>query len=130
VNYGAQRTRQEFLSSVVTPAGRFGAFNHLNQHEFSAAYVFRASSGKKITPFGFAGAGILLFDPIQSGNSSAKFEFIYGAGADFQMNEKLFFRAMYRGQAYRIPGIGHLFGPYVTGFAHVIQPTLGVGFHF
>src|SRR5262245_2349740 len=56
VNYGYSRNSQTF----GLPAGDVGI--QANQHEISAAYVYRRPL-KSFTPFALAGVGGLVFDP-------------------------------------------------------------------
>jgi hypothetical protein len=130
LNYGVTRSRQEFKSTFVTGAGIFGGYSRVNAHEFTAAYKYRWDRGK-YKPFVLGGAGAIAFDQILAGATTpTKLAIVYGAGVDMDFSERVFFRAMYRGQVYRIPGLAHLFGPNVQGFTHNMQPTVGAGFRF
>lgn len=79
IDYGYSRNTQSYR----LPTGAAGIDG--NQHEFSAAYVYRRRMGA-VTPFVKAGVGGLVFAPTHNflgGTTQAKAAFGYGAGADF-----------------------------------------------
>lgn len=57
------------------------------------------------SPFVFAGAGGLVFDPKNFAGASAQgtAAFVYGAGADFKLWQYVFVLAEYRGLVYNSP---------------------------
>ena len=126
VNYGYTRDTQ----SYGLPTGSEGV--KADQHEFSAAYVYRRHLGG-LTPFVEAGAGGLVFSP--AGNSfgastQTKAAFVYGAGADYNVSKRAFIRAEYRGQVYDSPtfGLSPALGP--SRLTHRAEPSIGFGYRF
>lgn len=102
----------------------------VNAHEATAAYVFRHPF-KRVVPFALAGVGALTFDVHDSPTrqTQARPAFVYGAGADFNLSSRLFFRAQYRGQVYESPTFDQgSFGP--ERVTHRAQPSAGFGFRF
>lgn len=124
VNYGYSRNTQAYS----TGSGSEGV--PTNSHEISAAYVYRFPL-KRITPFASAGVGGLVFDlrDSPSSNTQARAAFVYGAGADFNLTRRLFFRAQYRGLVYNSPTFDlAAFGP--DRITHRAEPSAGIGFRF
>lgn len=124
-NYGY--TRNNLLSSL----GGISASQQLNQHELSAAYVWRLPVGR-ITPFALAGAGAFLYDPtFATSTITAKPAFIYGAGADLHVTNQFFIRAQYRGQVHQslLSNVPTIVGS-DDRWMHTAQPTVGFGFRF
>src|SRR5580700_5366916 len=97
-NYGYSLNTQTYGST----SGLLGVKSY--SHEVSAAYVFRMPM-RKFTPFVLAGAGGLIFDPkdFVGANSQARAAFVYGGGADFNISQRVFVRAEYRGFVYNSP---------------------------
>src|SRR5438128_10795479 len=85
VNYGYSLNTQTF--GLAT--GPLGV--KANQHEVSAAYVYRHAL-RGFTPFAEAGVGGLVFDPTEAPGAStqARAAFVYGGGADFNVTKRLF----------------------------------------
>lgn len=139
VNYGYQRSTQSYgLTNGSLGIGT-------DSHEISADYVFRFP-GRRITPFALAGAGALVFDPVNtsqsvlagflpsgaSGNASvqSRAAFIYGGGADIRLTSHLFMRAEYRGFVYNSPTYDF---PGLSGLdrtTHRAEPSVGFGYTF
>jgi opacity protein-like surface antigen len=125
VNYGYSRTTQSYDFG----AGPLG--DSTNQHEVSAAYVFRFPM-RRVTPFVEAGAGGLIFSPRNAVASSTqgRAAFLYGGGADIGITHRLFVRAAYRGLVYSSPTFDN---PVNEGFdrvTHQAEPSIGLGFRF
>jgi opacity protein-like surface antigen len=101
-------------------------------HEVSAAYVFRFTTVKRITPFLESGASGVVFDPknFVSASSQARAAFVYGGGADLNLSSRLFVRAEYRGLVYNSPtwGLSTLKG--FDRITHAAEPALGIGYRF
>ena len=102
-----------------------------NSHEVSAAYVFRMPL-RHWSPFVLAGAGALIFDPtnVAGANMQTRAAFVYGGGADFNLTNRLFVRAEYRGLVYNSPTYD-LAG--FNGFdrvTHRAEPSIGFGWRF
>jgi outer membrane immunogenic protein len=123
VNYGYSLNTQTFGPAT----GALGIKS--NQHEVTAAYVFRHSM-RHFTPFAEAGAGGLVFDPTDSRGTStqARAAFVYGAGADFNITHRLFARVQYRGFVYNSPtfDVAPLAG--TDRITHRAEPSLGFGY--
>jgi opacity protein-like surface antigen len=124
-DYGYSLNTQNYASA----SGALGVKTY--SHEISAAYVFRMPM-RNFTPFVLAGAGGLIFDPnnFTSASSQARAAFIYGGGADFNLSQRVFVRAEYRGFVYDSPTYG------LTGLAgadrttHRAEPSLGFGYRW
>ena len=139
VNYGWTSNTQNY--------NQVGVDN--NSHEVSAAYVFRMPM-KRWSPFVLAGAGALIFapgnlvigsnpsggvfhDPIEpagAGNTQTRAAFVYGAGADFNLTNRLFVRAEYRGFVSDSPtyDLAALNG--IDRVTHRAEPSIGFGWRF
>jgi outer membrane immunogenic protein len=100
-----------------------------DQHEFSAAYVFRHKM-HGITPFAEAGAAGLVFDPrdLAGASTQTKAAFLYGAGADFDLSSHFFVRAEYRGFVYSSPTFDLADG--TSRITHRAEPSVGFGYRF
>ena len=124
-NYGYTQNTQNyslFSGSVGVPA---------YSHEISAAYVYRLPM-KRWTPFALAGTGGLIFDPkdMPGSGSQARAAFIYGAGADFSLTNRVYVRAEYRGLVYNSPTFDL---PALAGtgrLSHRAEPSIGFGYRF
>jgi outer membrane immunogenic protein len=125
VNYGYSRNTQTY--------GLTNGFlgDKSDQHEFTAAYVYRHSLGK-ITPFAEAGAGALMFRPTDSfsGSTQARAAFVYGAGADFNITTRFFLRAQYRGFVYNSPTFDLATTLGTDRITHRAEPSVGFGYRF
>ena len=99
--------------------------------ETSAAYVFRLPL-KHFTPFLLAGAGGVVFDPkdFTGASTQARAAFVYGGGADFNVNAHIFVRAEYRGLVYNSPtfDLSPLNG--ADRITHRAEPSVGIGYRF
>jgi outer membrane immunogenic protein len=125
VNYGYSLNTQTYgLSS-----GLLGVKS--NQHEVSAAYVYRHPM-KHFTPFVEAGVGGLVFDPSDAPGAStqSRAAFVYGGGADFNLTRHVFVRAEYRGLVYNSPtfDLSEAFG--ADRITHRAEPSVGFGYRF
>lgn len=121
VNYAWTNNTQTY-GSIGVPS---------NSNEASAAYVFRMPL-KHFTPFVLAGAGGLVFSPrdFVSGATQARAAFVYGGGADFNLNQHVFVRAEYRGLVYNSPtyDLAPLNG--LDRTTHRAEPSIGFGYRF
>ena len=125
VNYGHSLNTQSYgLSS-----GPLGVNSH--SHELTAAYVFRYPM-KKVTPFALAGVGGLVFDPkdAQGADMQARAAFVYGAGADVNLTQRLFLRAEYRGLVYNSPTFDLAPLNNLDRLSHRAEPSIGFGYRF
>ena len=101
-------------------------------HEVSAAYVFRFSPIKRITPFAEAGVGGVVFDPksFSGASSQARAAFVYGGGADVNLSRHIYVRAEYRGLVYNSPTWGVTALNRFDRVTHTAEPALGIGYRF
>jgi opacity protein-like surface antigen len=102
-----------------------------NQHEVTAAYVYRHPL-RKFTPFVEAGVGGLIFDPTDFAGAStqARAAFVYGGGADFNVTKRLFMRAEYRGLVYSSPTFDLAPAAGTDRVTHRAEPSIGFGYRF
>ena len=102
-----------------------------NQHEVTAAYVYRHSL-KHFTPFVEAGVGGLVFDPTDASGAStqARAAFVYGGGADFNITHHIFMRAEYRGLVYNSPTFDLAPAAGTDRITHRAEPSVGFGYRF
>jgi opacity protein-like surface antigen len=121
-NYGASRTTESYNFG----SGLEGI--NANEHELTAAYVVRWQKGR-ISPFVEGGGGALIFDPRHFARAStdAELALVYGAGADYNVTKRIFFRAEYRGLIYQTPTFGN---SGCNRFAHRAEPSVGFGYRF
>ncbi len=125
VNYGYSLNTQTYgLSS-----GLLGVKS--NQHEVSAAYVYRHAM-KHFTPFVEAGVGGLVFDPTGAPGAStqSRAAFVYGGGADFSLTRHVFVRAEYRGLVYNSPTFDLSEALGADRVTHRAEPSVGFGYRF
>ncbi|HLK50819.1 MAG TPA: outer membrane beta-barrel protein [Bryobacteraceae bacterium] len=125
VNYGYSLNTQAY----VLGANSLGVKS--NQHEVTAAYVYRRPL-RRFTPFIEAGVGGLVFDPTDAAGAAtqARAAFVYGGGADFSLTHRLFMRAEYRGLVYNSPTYDL---PAAIGndrVTHRAEPSIGFGYRF
>lgn len=122
-NYGYARTDLRYALG--------GTAARINSHanETTAAYVFRIP-GRRVTPFALAGAGALLFTPVNGSTTAAQAEFVYGAGVDVDLSSRTFIRASYRGSVYKTPELGPAIVSGRSVVTHRAQPAVGFGFRF
>jgi opacity protein-like surface antigen len=101
-------------------------------HEISAAYVFRFSPIKRITPFVEAGVGGVIFDPknFSGASTQTRAAFLYGGGADLNLSSHLYVRAAYRGLVYNSPTWGDAALNGYDRVTHRAEPALGIGYRF
>ena len=131
LSYGYTRSTQQNLTS----AGAFGVQSNI--HQATAALVAHAP-GRVLgfRPFALAGAGALTFSPTSNfqgivpvADTQAKAAFVYGGGADYDINDHFAFRLEYRGLVYKRPDFGFgLFNSDAT--THTAQPSAGFVIRF
>jgi opacity protein-like surface antigen len=131
LSYGFTRNTQQNFTSA-------GAFNiQSNVHQATAALVAN-TPGRVLgfRPFALAGAGALTFDPTNNfggiviGNDrQAKAAFVYGGGADYDINDNFAFRIEYRGLVYKRPDFG-LNSLDSNATTHTAQPSAGFVIRF
>jgi opacity protein-like surface antigen len=123
-NYGYSLNTQQYgLNNALF---RVPAYSH----EATAAYVFRYPL-RRITPFALAGVGGLMFNPKDTPLASmqARPAFLYGGGADFNITDRFFLRAQYRGLVYNSPNFDVPILN-VDRVTHRAEPSAGFGFRF
>jgi len=125
VNYGYSLNTQ----SYGLAGGPLGVKS--NQHEVTAAYVYRHAL-RKFTPFVEAGVGGLVFDPTDTPGAStqARAAFVYGGGADFNITNRFFVRAEYRGLVYNSPTFDLAPAVGADRVTHRAEPSIGFGYRF
>ncbi len=125
VNYGYALNTQ----SYGLPAGPVGL--RTASHEVTADYVFRFPH-RRLSPFVLAGVGGLIFDPkdFAGASTQTRAAFVYGGGADFNLTDRIFMRAEYRGLVYNSPtyDLAGLNG--VDRITHRAEPSIGFGYRF
>jgi opacity protein-like surface antigen len=126
LSYGYTRNTQQSLTSA-------GALNiQSNIHQATAALMAHAPGRVKgFRPFALAGVGALTFSPtsniggiVPGSDTQAKATFVYGGGADFDINDRFALRLEYRGLVYQRPdfGVPLLKSDVIT---HTAQPSAG-----
>jgi len=125
VNYGYSLNTQTYGLA----AGLLGVKS--NQHEVTAAYVFRHALGH-FTPFVEAGVGGLVFAPTDApaASTQARAAFVYGGGADFNITKRVFVRAEYRGLVYNSPTFDLTSALGTDRITHRAEPSIGFGYRF
>ena len=125
VNYGYSLNTQTY-GLVSGPLGVKS-----NQHEVSAAYVFRHAM-RHFTPFVEAGVGGLVFAPRDAPGASTQTRaaFVYGGGADFNITKRIFARAEYRGLVYNSPTFDLTSALGADRVTHRAEPSIGFGYRF
>jgi opacity protein-like surface antigen len=125
VNYGYSLNTQSY--GLAT--GSLGVKS--NQHEVTAAYVYRHAL-RHFTPFAEAGVGGLVFDPTDAPGAStqARAAFVYGGGADFNITNRFFLRAEYRGLVYNSPTFDLAPAAGADRVTHRAEPSIGFGYRF
>jgi len=131
LSYGYTRSTQQNLTQV----GAFGVQSNI--HQATAALVAHAP-GRVLgfRPFALAGAGALTFSPTSNfqgivpvADTQAKAAFVYGGGADYDINDHFALRLEYRGLVYKRPDFGFgLFNSDAT--THTAQPSAGFVIRF
>lgn len=99
--------------------------------EATASFVSRYP-GHRVVPFGLVGTGALVFDPQNSApqTTQARATFVYGAGADVGLTDRVFLRAEYRGLVYNSPDFNTPFYLGPDRVTHRAEPSIGFGFRF
>jgi outer membrane immunogenic protein len=126
VNYGYSLNTQ----SYGLPSGLLGVKS--NQHEVTAAYVYRHAM-RHFTPFVGAGVGGLVFDPTggaPGASTQSRAAFVYSGGADFNLTRHVFVRAEYRGLVYNSPTFDLSQALGADRVTHRAEPSLGFGYRF
>jgi opacity protein-like surface antigen len=130
-SYGYTRgTWQNFTSA--------GASNiQSDVHQITGALVITSpKSFARLSPFGLAGEGALIFEPTQNiggfvsgADRQAKAAFVYGGGADLNISDHFAIRLEYRRLVYKRPDFG-LASLDSDATAHTAQPSAGFVIRF
>jgi outer membrane immunogenic protein len=125
LNYGYSLNTQTY----GLPTGSLGVKS--NQHEVSAAYVYRHAL-RGFTPFVEAGVAGLVFSPSDAplASTQARAAFVYGGGADFNLTHRIFLRAEYRGLIYNSPTFDLAQALGADRVTHRAEPSIGFGYRF
>ena len=125
VNYGYSLNTQTYDSA----AGASGVKS--NQHEVSAAYVYRHAM-RQFIPFVEGGVGALVFEPTGTPGAStqSRAAFVYGGGADLNLSKRIFLRAEYRGLVYDSPTFDLAQAIDADRVTHRAEPSIGFGYRF
>ena len=125
VNYGHSLNTQNY-GLAASPLGVKS-----NQHEVTAAYVYRHAL-RHFTPFVEAGVGGLVFAPTDAPGAStqARAAFVYGGGGDFNVTNRIFVRAEYRGLVYNSPTFDLTAAFGADRVTHRAEPSIGFGYRF
>ena len=125
INYGYTLNTQNYRMAT----GTTGVESY--SHETTGALVYRVPF-KRFSVFALAGAGAIVFNPknLRGIDYQARAAFVYGGGADYNLTQRLFLRAEYRGLVYNSPtyNIAGLAGMDRT--THRAEPSVGLGFRF
>jgi opacity protein-like surface antigen len=141
-DYGFARFNQQFAGVGSTPLNLAGLGLSgtslsvpADTHEGTLSYVYRFSTTHRLRPFVSAGTGVLVFNPQAfafgnaTGNTDVAPDFVYSAGADFAVSQRVSLRLGYRGHVFEAPGFG--IDAIKTGsVAHLAEPFAGLSFHF
>ena len=123
-NYGYTSNTQKFFGYYP---GNVGVGEHSD--EATAAYILRYP-GHRFVPFAEVGTGALMFQPRNGPETlQARPAFVYGAGFDIGIGQRVFLRTQYRGLVYNSPD----FNTYYLGpdrVTHRAEPSIGFGFRF
>jgi outer membrane immunogenic protein len=129
LNYGHSSDTQSVQDS------KGGVKVSTDVHEVTGALVFRFATRGSVTPYLFAGAGLLQFNPntssigaasLQSQNRTAA---VYGMGIDYTFAPHWSLRAQYRGLFTTAPSFNNLRFRTDT-YLHTAEPTLGISYIF
>lgn len=129
-NYGHARDTQYFTNAGVQSSV------HTGVHEVTGAYVLTLPwRTTRIRPFALVGAGIMQFNPINSGTSvpgaqsQTKPAVLWGAGVNYDLSRHFSFRLQYRGLFYVGPNF-NLVSLKTDRWQPTSQPSFGIVYRF
>ena len=129
-NYGHARDTQYFTNTGMQSSV------HTGVHEVTGAYVFDLPWHTTVVqPFVLVGAGIMQFNPINSGTSvsgaqsQTKPAVLWGAGVNYYLSRHFSFRLQYRGLFYAGPNF-NLASLKTDRWQPMSQPSLGIVYRF
>lgn len=129
-NYGHARDTQYFTNAGVQSSV------HTGVHEVTGAYVLNLPwRTNRIQPFALVGAGIMQFNPVNSGTSvtgaqsQAKPAVLWGAGVNYELSRHFSFRLQYRGLFYAAPNF-NLVSLKTDRWQPMSQPSFGIVYRF
>jgi opacity protein-like surface antigen len=134
LNYSFTRNTQ-YYTIMGSTSGPFTA-QQANVHEITGAYVLDVDRSRKLDPFVLAGAGALIFNPVENSTNAAfgsttqtTAAFLYGFGLNYRLVHGVGLRLQYRGLIYKAPDFG--ISDISTGsWTHSAEPSLGLTFRF
>jgi len=123
-NYGYTRNTQNYSGSFGPSSIRTDA------HEVTGSFVFHVPARvRSVRPYTLAGAGALIFDPVNNLQSTGinrqtKGTFVYGGGFNFDVTRNFGVRTEYRGLVFKTPDftVNTL---HLDKFTHLAQPSVG-----
>lgn len=129
-NYGHARDTQYFTNAGVQSSV------HTGVHEVTGAYVLNLPwHPTRMQPFALVGAGIMQFNPINSGTSvpgaqsQTKPAVLWGAGVNYGLSRHFSFRLQYRGLFYAGPNF-NLVSLKTDRWQPLSQPSFGIVYRF
>lgn len=128
--YGyARNTQNNFL-----PTGTFAVPE--NVHQITGAVVASVPRIFKLNPYVLSGTGGLIFAPTSAAatltpgaDRQTKPAFLYGGGADYDIQRHISLRVEYRGFVYKRPDF-QMASLDSGATTHTAQPSAGIVFHF
>lgn len=127
---------------LSTASGPFSGDAYMHQVTTDFVVYLPVAARHRFNPYLLIGGGALIFSPTSDGfrttggfasSPAATHEtdaaFVYGAGANFPINNRWSLRGEYRGLVYHTPDFG--VSTLATGTAvHTAQPSLGIAYRF
>jgi opacity protein-like surface antigen len=134
--YSFNRANQNYsadTASIVCPGGTIPCYGspqsiRANAHEVTADWT--PSIGiADFRPFGVLGIGALFDVPVsgQSGSTTTKAVYVYGAGVDWGLLPHFGLRFQYRGNLYKAPDLSSLYTS-TDKFTSTAEPMIGIYF--
>ena len=129
-NYGHARDTQYFTNGGVESSVHSGV------HEVTGAYVLNSPwRCSHLQPFALVGAGIMQFNPVNSGTSvsgtqsETKPAVLWGAGVNYNLSRHFAFRLQYRGLFYAGPDF-KVASLKTDRWQPMSQPSFGIVYRF
>ena len=129
-NYAHARGTQYFTSGGVQSSV------HTGVHEVTGAYVLNLPwRSTRLQPFALVGAGIMQFNPINSGTSvsgtqsQTKPAVLWGAGVNYDLSRHFALRLQYRGLFYAGPDF-KVASLKTDNWQPMSQPSFGIVYRF
>lgn len=130
--YGYDLNSQKYILS----SDAFRIQSGIHQATGSLVLNLPYHTGSRLNPYIVTGGGALMFEPtgnqfntLSGASSQAKGVFVYGAGVNYAIRQRLALRVEYRGLMYGTPDFG--FGALKTNtITHTAVPSVGLTFRF